>query len=132
MKPKTLNKKTTKNQPNHLNLNLDLLIVKILTQLNNSSEISLVSNSSPRSSTHSPTRSRSAMVSISPHRASSISALPLRLRSQLRRFVFDLSSAASSSISTPPLRLRSQLHHFVFDLPSPTVFDLCLVVEREI
>jgi hypothetical protein len=53
----------------------------------------------PRPSTHSPTRSQSAMVSISPHRASLISALQLRLRSQLRRFVFDLNSAASSSIS---------------------------------
>ena len=52
-KPKT--KKTTKNQPNHLNLNLDLLIIKILTQLNNSSEISLVADSFPRLSTHSPT-----------------------------------------------------------------------------
>ena len=109
LKPKTLNKKTTKNQPNHLNLNLNLLIVEILTQLNNSSEISLVSDSSPRLSTHSPTRSRSAMVLISPHRASSISTLPLHLRSQLRCFVFDLSFAVSSSISAPPLCLRSPL-----------------------
>uniref|UniRef100_A0A2N9J4F8 Uncharacterized protein n=1 Tax=Fagus sylvatica TaxID=28930 RepID=A0A2N9J4F8_FAGSY len=41
---------------------------------------------------------------------------------------FDLSSAASSSISASPLRLRSHLRRFVFDLPSPIVFDLCLVV----
>uniref|UniRef100_A0A2N9GH50 Uncharacterized protein n=1 Tax=Fagus sylvatica TaxID=28930 RepID=A0A2N9GH50_FAGSY len=70
------------------------------------------------------------MVSISPHRASSISAPPLRLRSQLRCFVFDLNFVALSSISALLLHLRFQLRHFVFDLPSPIVFDLCLVVER--
>jgi hypothetical protein len=55
------------------------------------------------------------MVSISPHRASSISALSLRLRSHLAyEIVFELTSS------------------IVFELTSPIVFDLGLVVEREI
>ena len=103
-KPKT--KKTTKNQPNHLNLNLDLLIIKILTQLNNSSEISLVFDSSPRPSTHSPMRSRSPRGPGAPWSRSHLTEL---LRSQLRCFVFDLSSVASSSILAPPLCLWSPL-----------------------